>query len=193
MRNIVLMVLILIITACSPYKFKLNSHSYSSLEGFNLHTLESFQHINDNSFILKSGKAAVRAFTTTQNEIKFNYKILSGNSVSFNVRTVAHEFNNDKGLAFSIDEKGMKIHENGTEKGYYSSIRNKIEEMQFVRIRNNGNYTLFTHNCDSLKIETKLMNTEYIIFSVPENTEILISGVSIEKIFETPSNKNINF
>ncbi len=184
--------LVVVLQACSPDRFTMNYRSENILFGTILSDLDSFEQINDNSFLLKGGTVAIRRTLMTQSSISFNYKIIKGDTLSIFIRNVVDKFTPENGLEINLNSKCCIINDNGIIQTKNDAIKLSKKDEKYINIRTVGNTTRFRHDCDEIIISSLKPATEYIIIQVPDNTEVLISGLEFEKVLRIPSEENID-
>jgi hypothetical protein len=192
MKNFVIILLfavMFIMQGCHPDRFVLNSQHHYRLLGYILGDLDSFEQINENTFKLKNGTVAIRNYMLTQGEIHFNYKMIKGDEIKFNLRAVSHQFKPDDGITIQLSPSGTIVNEKGLTKNRFDEMKLSSENEKYVKFRNVGNLIRFRHDCDEEVIETEIPATEFIFITVPEGTEVLIRGVEFDKIIRTSIEK----
>jgi hypothetical protein len=190
MKTLVTILIIISFVGCNPDRFVLNQKSDNILFGKILDNLDSFEQINDNSFVLNNGRVAIRSLLFTQSSFSYNYKLSKGDSVKFILRTVEHLYDNKNGITILIDKTGTKIFENDVLISQNTEINTKVNSQRYVNFRTVGDLIIFRHDCEEIKIKTKMPATEFILIKSPENGEIYISGMEVEKIIDNTSIKN---
>lgn len=194
MKVIILIILFSsIFQGCHPDKFTLNFKDENRLFGKILGDIDSFEQINDNSFILREGTVAIRATLMTQTSISFTYKVIRGNEIDFILRNVPHKFNPDNGINIKLNYKGAHLYENNILIKDSDEIILTKDSERYVNIRNVGKLLHFRHTCDNIVHRTELPSTEYLIISIPKGGEVLISGMTFDKIMSIPSEKEFAF
>lgn len=192
--NIVFTVIMIVaLQSCSPDRFTMNYRNENILFGTILSDLDSFEQINDNSFLLKGGTVAIRRTLMTQSNISLNYKMIKGDTLRFFTRNVVHKFNPENGIEINLNSKSCNIKENGILQNQNDVITLSKKDEKYINIRTVGKLTHFRHDCDDIVISSLKPATEYLIIQVPKNTEVLISGMEFEKVMRTPSEENIDF
>jgi hypothetical protein len=192
-KFVLIMLMITFLQGCSPDKFTLNFRSENILFGNILSNIETFEQVNDNSFLLKGGTVAIRRVLMTQSSISFNYKVIKGDSLIFFIRNVVDNFQPENGIAISLTQDGCFIKDDGLVKTQSYEIKLSNKDEKYINIRTVGNLTHFRHECDDISVSSLKPATEYLIIQAPPNTEVLISGLEFEKVLKIPSEESIDF
>lgn len=179
-------IILILLQGCHPDRFILNYQSRYLIYGTIMGELDSFKQINDNSFRLKSGSVALKNLQLTQGFIHFNYKMIKGDELKINCRTVLSNFSEDNGIIINISSKNTTVSESSIVIKKSDEIKNLLNKENYIYFRNVGDKLYMRHGCDTLLINSKLPSTEYIIITVPDGNEVLISGVEFDKVMRTP-------
>ncbi len=191
--KLVLVLLFLLMLGCNPDRFTLNRMSENVLFGQIMNDLDSFSQTNDNSFILSDGKVAIRNYLKTQNDFKFNLRLLKGKKINLIVRAVEHNYDPGNGLIIQLTDKGLTVFEKSRSIVDDNSIRLINNINHYISIRNVGNRTIINFDCHELVVHSSLPSTEFLIIDASDDSMITISGISSEKVMDNVSEKNLSF
>ncbi len=189
MKIITIIILLLFLSSCNPDRFIINTKSQNTIFGKILDGLDSFEQINYNTFILSEGRVAIRTYLQTQNDISFNYDLISGDTIIFVLRTVEKKYDNENGIKIIIDKNSTKIFENKKLINEIKEIITKNNQTRYINIRNIGNIIHFTQDCEKFTVKSNIPATDYLFIQSLKNSKILISGLEYEQIIENYSKK----
>ena len=183
MKQLRYILLLFLISGCSPDIFRLNdsieiSTIYCRIYG----DFKKVTHLNDNSFTMRDDVIlSLKVLDLTNQKMKFNFEFIKGSKVRFTFRTVGNEFNHLKGISFEIDNGNYEILEQGRK---IKSGKFKIQnELSVLKIENDGDYLKIKSDCDDMiNMKTKIPATEFMVIESFDGNEIKISGIFFEKM-----------
>ena len=184
---IYIQIIALTLLGCNPDKFIINQRAQYTIVGRILSPPESFDQINENSFILNSGEVCLKTTKFTQINFSANINLIKGDSLVIRLKDNPNDILNSNTPVLIISTKGTYIlDEDGTQKSYPTMFIEHGKE-HYLSIRNVGNRIRISLDCNDIEIESRKPATEYLFFKASEDTDIEFSGLEFHRILKTPS------
>ena len=188
--QILLLLLIIFISGCSPDSFTLhkNKHDVNSkirqINGLIMSDLDSFEQLNDNSILLKENAViAMQVSNITQLRAQFLVELIKGNGLTFNLHTVSNWFDIHLRISFRYYTNELSVWKDTT--SLYNNFSKQIDtnQKEWIVFENYGNDFKIILGCDT--IFNKKINsvaTEYVIIETGKNTEVKLESILFSDI-----------
>ncbi len=188
MKKLIPVILILILlTACSPDRFTLNKHDDVVIYGLimsGLETAEKPEKYTNALHLRANARVALATAYITQFQARFTVEIIKGSGLRFYIRTIADNFEAHPSIKFNYDTFGSNINEDERILANADSIKAIIREKKLITLSNNGDYITVTVDCDTVyNGKAVLPATEYVIIETIDGTEAFISGIEFAEIY----------
>ena len=190
MKKITLILLATILTSCASDYYTLNKFrnaAFSTLVGYRADNPLSVSLIADDAVrIEENSSTAIRQYSLTQYDKSFIVKKTKGNYLKLVERTSPMEKDTSKGLKFIFTEIGASVFENNRMIGSNSKILLGDNEKHIFKITQDGEYTTFVVDCDTLvHHKTAIPASEYTLFQTGAGTEVEIYSFEVVDLNET--------
>ncbi|MFA7325968.1 MAG: hypothetical protein WC121_04835 [Candidatus Kapaibacterium sp.] len=190
MKKIILILLATILTSCASDYYALNKFrniALPTLIGYRGENPLSVSLIADDALLIEENSStAIREYYVTQYDKSFILKKIKGDYLKLTERTSPLEKDTSIGLKFIFTEKGASVYENNRLIGSNSNILLRNNEKHIFKITQDGDYTTFIVDCDTLsKHKTSIPASEYTLFQTGAGTEVEIYSFDVVDMNET--------
>jgi len=187
---ILLLLLLIIINGCHPDSFVLHKNKddvnskIRQINGLIMSDLDSFEKLDDNSFILKENAiVAMRVRDITQLRAQFLVELIEGNGLTFNFHSVSNWFDIHNKISLKYYNNEISIWKDTT--SLYQNYAKKIDtnRKEWVIYENYGNNLTIILGCDTIfNKRINSISTEYVILETGKNTEVKLESVLFSDI-----------
>ncbi|MER3328254.1 MAG: hypothetical protein RIF34_01660, partial [Candidatus Kapaibacterium sp.] len=140
---------------------------------------------DDALLIEESSSTAIRQYDITQYDKSFIVKKIKGDYLKLTERTSPLEKDTSIGLKFIFTESGASAYEKNRLIGSNSNILLRNNEKHIFRITQDGDYTTFIVDCDTLTHhKTAIPASEYTLFHTGKGTEVEIYSFEVEELYK---------
>ena len=190
MKKIILILLATILTSCASDYYALNKYrnlALPTLVGYRGDNPLSVSLIADDALLIEENSStAIREYGVTQYDKSFILKKVKGDYLKLTERTSPLEKDTSIGLKFIFTDNGAQVYENNSLIGSNSNILLRNNEKHIFRITQDGDYTTFIVDCDTLtKHKSSTPASEYTLFQTGTGTEVEIYSFEVEYLYET--------
>lgn len=190
MKKIILILIVSLLTSCASDYYALNKFRNIALPtvvGYRGANPLSVSLIADDALLIEENSStAIREYDVTQYDKSFILKKIKGDYLKLTERTSPFEKDTSIGLKFIFTESGAHIYENNNMIGSNSNILLRNNEKHIFRITQDGDYTTFIVDCDTLTHhKTSIPASEYTLFQTGAGTEVEIYSFEVEGLNET--------
>ncbi len=190
MKKITLILLAALFTSCASDYYALNKFRNIALPtvvGYRGENPLTVSLIADDALLIEENSStAIRQYGVTQYDKSFIIKKTKGDYLKFTERSSPLEKDTSIGLKFIFTENGANVYDKNRLIGSNSNILLRNNEKHIFRITQDGDYTTFIVDCDTLAHhKTATPASEYTMFQTGVGTEVEIYSFEIEELYET--------
>jgi hypothetical protein len=190
MKKIILILVISLFSSCASDYYALNKFrnvALPTLVGYRGDNPLSVSLIADDAVLIEENSStAIREYDVTQYDKSFILKKIKGNYLKLTERSSPLEKDTTIGLKFVFTEGVTNIYENNRLIGSNSQILLKNNEKHIIRISQDGDYTTFVVDCDTLtRYKSSIPASEYTMFHTGADTEVEIYSFEVIGLNET--------
>jgi|GEM_PF-1444285 hypothetical protein len=190
MKKIILILVISLLSSCASDYYALNKFrnvALPTLVGYRGDNPLSVSLIADDAVLIEENSStAIREYDVTQYDKSFILKKIKGNYLKLTERSSPLEKDTTIGLKFVFTEGVTNIYENNRLIGSNSQILLKNNEKHIIRISQDGDYTTFVVDCDTLtRYKSSIPASEYTMFHTGADTEVEIYSFEVIGLNET--------
>ncbi len=182
MKKILSILILVLLVGCASDFFILNIKNNDAIEAYLMSGWGTITKLNDNSLQLgENSIVSLRKFGFTRLNAGFNLEMNNTGATNIYLRTTRYDFNSNKGMQFEIKKDQLNYYENN--QLIQSVKRNNYQSdgIALIGIISEGKKLKFSLNCDEIVIKNcSLKNTEYILIETKAQTNLLLSGITID-------------